>query len=54
MRMLVIHHEGGTPGRGRFTYSNRQTFVERWKTHLATALGVAAISYFLAASAHSA
>ena len=28
---VVIHHEGGTPGRGRFTYSNRQTFVERWK-----------------------
>jgi GT2 family glycosyltransferase len=31
---VVIHHDGGTPGHGRFTYSNRQTFVERWKTHL--------------------
>ena len=31
---VVIHHEGGTPGRGRFSYSNRQTFVERWKDHL--------------------
>jgi glycosyltransferase involved in cell wall biosynthesis len=31
---VVIHHEGGTPGRGRFTYINRQTFVERWKSHL--------------------
>jgi glycosyltransferase involved in cell wall biosynthesis len=31
---IVIHHEGGTPGRGRFAYSNRQTFVERWKDYL--------------------
>jgi glycosyltransferase involved in cell wall biosynthesis len=31
---VVIHHEGGTPGRGRFTFTNRQTFVERWKSHL--------------------
>lgn len=31
---VVIHHEGGTPGRGRFAYSNRQTFVERWKDRL--------------------
>ena len=31
---VVIHHEGGTPGRGRFTYTNRQTFVDRWKNHL--------------------
>jgi len=31
---VVIHHEGGTPGRGRFAYSNRRTFVERWKAHL--------------------
>jgi glycosyltransferase involved in cell wall biosynthesis len=32
---VVIHHEGGTPGRGRFAYSNRRTFVERWKDRLA-------------------
>jgi GT2 family glycosyltransferase len=32
---VVIHHEGGTPGRGRFSYSNRQTFVARWKDRLA-------------------
>lgn len=32
---VVIHHEGSTPGRGRFAYSNRRTFVERWKRHLA-------------------
>jgi GT2 family glycosyltransferase len=31
---VVIHHEGGTPGRGRFAYSNRRTFVERWKAEL--------------------
>lgn len=31
---VVIHHEGGTPGRGRFTYSNRRIFVERWKHRL--------------------
>ena len=31
---VVIHHEGGTPGRGRFAYSNRRTFVERWKNRL--------------------
>ncbi len=31
---VVIHHEGGTPGRGRFAYSNRRTFVERWKDRL--------------------
>ena len=31
---VVIHHEGGTPGRGRFSYGNRQTFVGRWKDHL--------------------
>ncbi|HKP26705.1 MAG TPA: glycosyltransferase [Dongiaceae bacterium] len=31
---VVIHHEGGTPGRGRFSYSNRQAFVERWKHRL--------------------
>ncbi|MEZ5830439.1 MAG: glycosyltransferase [Dongiaceae bacterium] len=31
---VVIHHEGGTPGRGRFAYSNRQTFVERWRDSL--------------------
>jgi len=31
---VVVHHEGGTPGRGRFAYSNRRTFVERWKDHL--------------------
>jgi glycosyltransferase involved in cell wall biosynthesis len=31
---VVIHHEGGTPGRGRFAYSNRRTFVERWKEEL--------------------
>lgn len=32
---VVIHHEGGTPGRSRFAYSNRRTFVERWKSRLA-------------------
>jgi hypothetical protein len=32
---VVIHHEGGTPGRSRFSYSNRQTFVERSKDRLA-------------------
>ncbi len=32
---IVIHHEGGTPGRSRFTYSNRRTFVERWSAYLA-------------------
>jgi glycosyltransferase involved in cell wall biosynthesis len=31
---VVIHHEGGTPGRGRFAYSNRRTFVARWKNEL--------------------
>lgn len=31
---VVIHHEGGTPGRGRFAYSNRRIFVERWKNRL--------------------
>jgi glycosyltransferase involved in cell wall biosynthesis len=31
---VVIHHEGGTPGSGRFAYSNRRTFAERWKDHL--------------------
>jgi glycosyltransferase involved in cell wall biosynthesis len=31
---VVIHHEGGTPGRGRFSYGNRQAFVERWKDRL--------------------
>jgi glycosyltransferase involved in cell wall biosynthesis len=31
---VVVHHEGGTPGRGRFAYSNRRTFVERWKDAL--------------------
>jgi glycosyltransferase involved in cell wall biosynthesis len=31
---VVTHHEGGTPGRGRFAYSNRRTFVERWKGEL--------------------
>ncbi len=31
---VIVHHEGGTPGRGRFSYSNRQAFVERWKDHL--------------------
>lgn len=31
---VVIHHEGGTPGRGRFAYSNRQAFVSRWKDRL--------------------
>ncbi|WP_162917043.1 glycosyltransferase [Dongia deserti] len=31
---IVIHHEGGTPGRGRFAYSNRRTFAERWKSYL--------------------
>lgn len=31
---VVIHHEGSTPGRGRFSYSNRQTFVARWKDRL--------------------
>jgi glycosyltransferase involved in cell wall biosynthesis len=31
---VVVHHEGGTPGRGRFAYSNRRTFVERWKDKL--------------------
>lgn len=32
---VVIHHEGGTPGRGRFSYTNRRTFAERWKDSLA-------------------
>jgi glycosyltransferase involved in cell wall biosynthesis len=31
---VVIHYEGGTPGRGRFSYSNRHAFVERWKQYL--------------------
>ena len=31
---VVIHHEGGTPGRGRFSYGNRRIFVERWKDRL--------------------
>lgn len=31
---IVIHREGGTPGRGRFTYGNRQLFVERWRDRL--------------------
>jgi glycosyltransferase involved in cell wall biosynthesis len=31
---IVIHHEGGTPGRGRFAQSNRRTFAERWRDHL--------------------
>lgn len=31
---VVIHSEGGTPGRGRFSYNNRQAFVERWKDSL--------------------
>jgi glycosyltransferase involved in cell wall biosynthesis len=31
---VVVHHEGGTPGRGRFSYSNRRTFVDRWKDRL--------------------
>ncbi len=31
---VVVHHEGGTPGRGRFSYSNRRIFAERWRHHL--------------------
>jgi GT2 family glycosyltransferase len=31
---IVIHHEGGTPGRGRFAHANRCLFVQRWKDRL--------------------
>lgn len=31
---IVIHHEGGTPGRGRFAHANRRLFVQRWKDEL--------------------
>ncbi len=31
---VVIHHEAGTPGRGRFAYANRHTFVQRWQGRL--------------------
>jgi glycosyltransferase involved in cell wall biosynthesis len=31
---VIIHHEGGTPGRGRFSYLNRRTFANRWKDRL--------------------
>ncbi|HET6621036.1 MAG TPA: glycosyltransferase [Dongiaceae bacterium] len=31
---IVIHHEGGTPGRGRFAYANRRIFADRWKDRL--------------------
>ncbi|HEX6118918.1 MAG TPA: glycosyltransferase, partial [Dongiaceae bacterium] len=31
---IVIHQEGGTPGRGRFAYANRRIFADRWKDRL--------------------